>query len=187
MMSNPPKAASAASTSFCGNSGRVMSPARQAARPPAERMAASVSAAGAGSRSLIITAAPAPASVRAISRPIPRPPPVTSATLDSSVNMALPQQVLELDLRVGAAVPVLHNHRRVHRNAPVFSRPAGDGARPGHQYSLFGDHQRLVLGGPVDLVADQVVDRGRAVQESAGSQHGALLHHRALVDPAIAA
>src|SRR6185312_13404214 len=86
MMSRPPSSATVRSTSCCGNAGCVTSPASCAWRPG---RSAKVSARGSGSRSLIMTDAPAAASCRAMARPIPRPAPVTRATFDARLNIAL--------------------------------------------------------------------------------------------------
>src|ERR1019366_7167386 len=84
-MSIEPKAVTVASTSCCGKSGEVRSPTSQRACSPAS---AEASSGGAWSMSVSITDAPHAASLRATARPIPRPDPVTSAALPSSVNGA---------------------------------------------------------------------------------------------------
>src|SRR5882672_5139479 len=84
MMSRPPNSCTALATIRSAKPSAVTLPAQATARPPASSMAATVSLAGASSRSLTTTAAPSEASLSAISRPMPRPEPVTSATRPSS-------------------------------------------------------------------------------------------------------
>ena len=65
----------------------VTSPLQATARPPSFSISAIVSLAGASSRSFTTTAAPSRASRNATCCPIPRPEPVTIATLPSSCPM----------------------------------------------------------------------------------------------------
>src|SRR3954466_9454467 len=87
MMSTPPNASTAVCTNRSANPSSVTLPTQATAVPPAASIAATVSLAGASSRSLTTTDAPSPASLRAISAPMPRPEPVTMATLPSSFPM----------------------------------------------------------------------------------------------------
>src|SRR4051812_26985249 len=85
MMSTPPNSCTAVCTNRSAKPSAVTLPAQATARPPASSIAATVSLAGASSRSLTTTAAPSAASFSAISRPMPRPDPVTRATRPSSL------------------------------------------------------------------------------------------------------
>src|SRR5579884_444151 len=89
MMSSPPKASSVDLISCAGKSGLVTSPATTMAMPPASRMAAAVSSAGAASRSLTTTFAPSEANSFAAAAPMPRPEPVKIATLLSSMPIGI--------------------------------------------------------------------------------------------------
>src|SRR5579883_806831 len=87
MISMPPKVSSVAPMSCAGNAGSVTSPATTIAFPPALRIAAAVSSAGAGSRSLTTTDAPCSPNNLAVAAPMPRPEPVMIAALPSSMPM----------------------------------------------------------------------------------------------------
>src|SRR5216684_1184103 len=89
MISMPPKLSSVALINWAGNAGSVTSPLTTIAFPPAVRIAAAVSSAGAGSRSLTTTAAPSAPNNLAVAAPIPRPAPVKIATLPSIKPMNL--------------------------------------------------------------------------------------------------
>src|SRR3569623_238805 len=114
-MSRPPRSATVRSTSCWGKAGWVTSPAISACLP--ERMP-NVSASGAGSRSLIMTDAPAAASWRAMARPIPRPAPVTRATFDSRLNIALLQFGNDL-------IAVVHSNVGGQHDLRAFRKAAG--------------------------------------------------------------
>src|SRR5579871_5763474 len=131
-------------------------------------MACSDSPAGAGSRSLIITAAPAAASFSAIARPMPRPAPVTSATFPSKENdiknyentdagERLAKQIFQLYFGVRSIVAVLYDDRRVDGNAPVFARSPCYCARTGYQHGAFRNDERSVSLGAVNLAAYKIV------------------------------
>src|SRR6266851_2567754 len=83
----PPNWRTAVSTMRSPKSLAVTSPLHATARPPSRSMRAMVSLAGASSRSLTTTAAPSRASRSATCCPMPRPEPVTTATLPSSCLM----------------------------------------------------------------------------------------------------
>src|SRR5882757_974949 len=87
MMSRPPKLSTAVATNRSAKSASVTLPTQLTALPPAASIAATVSLAGSASRSFTTTLAPSPASLTAISRPMPRPEPETMATLPSRVPM----------------------------------------------------------------------------------------------------
>src|SRR5210317_512041 len=89
MMSMPPKASTAVCTNRSPKSSSVTLPTQATASPPLPIMSATVCSAGSASRSLTTTRAPSPASLRAISRPIPRPEPDTNATLFCSLLIDL--------------------------------------------------------------------------------------------------
>src|SRR6266487_4265115 len=89
MMSRPPKEARVASINWDGNAGSVTSPTTAMALPPAFRIAPTVSSAGVGSISLTTTEAPSAPSFFAEAAPIPRPEPVTIATLPSIIPITL--------------------------------------------------------------------------------------------------
>src|SRR5690242_16637044 len=107
----------------------VTSPLQATARPPARSISAMVSLAGASSRSLTTTAAPSRARRRATCWPMPRPDPVTIATLPSScpirsgllgVARMIAQQ-RHLRLRVGE----LPLHQAVFEVQDVEAAPGG--------------------------------------------------------------
>src|SRR5262249_40685999 len=87
MTCSPPSCLVATSTMRSPKSLAVTSPLQATARPPIPSISAIVSFAGASSRSFTTTAAPSLASRSATSRPMPRPEPVTIATLPSSCPM----------------------------------------------------------------------------------------------------
>src|SRR6478736_6514544 len=86
-MSRPLYSLTAVPTKRSAKSGAVTLPTQATARPPAARMACTVSSAGSASRSLTTMLAPSLASLRAIERPMPRPEPVMRATLPSSLRV----------------------------------------------------------------------------------------------------
>ena len=81
-------------------------------------------------------------------RPIDNRPQVKQPAPPKCEKYRLTQQVFELYPGAGLVVPVLHDHRRINRNAPIAARPDGHGARTGHDDGSFGDHQRLVVKSP---------------------------------------
>src|ERR1700761_570065 len=86
-MSKPWKLSTAVPTKRSAKSVAVTLPTQATASPPASRIACTASAAGASSRSLTTMRAPSLARWSAIARPMPRPEPVTSATLPSSLGV----------------------------------------------------------------------------------------------------
>src|SRR2546427_12361280 len=88
-MSRPSKESRVALINLHGNAGSVTSPTTAMALPPAFRMEATVSSAGVGSISLTTTEAPSAPSFFAVAAPIPRPEPVTIATLPSIIPITL--------------------------------------------------------------------------------------------------
>src|SRR6266478_2194215 len=106
----------------------VTSPLHATARPPARSMRAMVSRAGASSRSFTTTAAPSRASRSATCCPMPRPDPVTIATLPSSSPM--PSRLL-------ARIAADHT-----RSARPWSSIAALGRIPGHEHPRAGPLSR---------------------------------------------
>src|SRR5882757_5303814 len=87
MMSRPPKLSVAVATKRSAKPSPVTEPTAVTALPPPVLMSRAVCSAGSASRSFTTTEAPSPASLSAISRPIPRPEPETMATLPSRCPM----------------------------------------------------------------------------------------------------
>ena len=79
-----PNSSSAAPMKRLGKSAAVTLPGKATAAPPPSLMARAAASASAESMSLTNTRAPSTASFRVTLRPMPRPPPVTSATLPLS-------------------------------------------------------------------------------------------------------
>src|ERR1700726_3060770 len=97
----------------------------------------------------------------------------------------LSEPVFEFDGAVGLFVAVLHDDRSVKRKIPFCGGAFFHGARAGDYYGIFRDFERRVGGGAVDLAANQVVERGRAGQNRAGTEDGAGSNQRAFVNSAI--
>jgi len=89
----------------------------------------------------------------------------------------LSQQIFELNSGVGLGVAVLDDHRGIDGDSPILAGPAGNGPGTGNDHGALGNYQRFFLGGAVDGVAHQIVHRGGAIEDGAGAQHGAALHH----------
>ena len=87
---NPPNASAAASTTRATSVSSAASPGSATASPPAWRMLSTVSAAPDPSRSTTATRAPCSASTRAVARPMPLPPPLTSAARPSTSPVITP-------------------------------------------------------------------------------------------------
>ena len=62
----------------------------------------------------------------------------------AEARMTSTKQVFQLYSGAGLFVPVLHDHRRVNRNAPVSAGPDGDGARTGDHHRAFRDQPAAV-------------------------------------------
>src|SRR5947207_1627698 len=62
-----------------------------------------------------------------------------------------------------------------------------DGSRPRYHDGFLRDDERLGFAGRVDLVANQVVNRNRAIENRAGAKDGAPLHDRSFIDSGISA
>src|SRR5258708_1672696 len=58
-------------------------------------------------------------------------------------------------------------------------------AGAGDDHGFFRDHERAAVGGCIDLLAHEIVDRGRAIQDYAAAEHRAALHDNAFVHAAI--
>src|ERR1700694_593070 len=193
MTCRPPSCLTATSTMRSPKSLAVTSPLQATARPPIFSMRPIVSLAGASSRSLTTTAAPSRASRRATCCPMPRPDPVTIATLPSSCPIAsgLPAvvwrlaQERHLRLRVGE----LPRHQAVVEvedvEAPPGRRPTPglEPADPADERPTGGLVHEQVLGSEADLpeVTPELgleggADRGPAAAHRAGE----LLVHRIL-------
>src|SRR4029079_16578028 len=123
MMSSPSNSSSAVFTKRSPNSGSTTLPVHVTAVPPAARLALTGSLAGSASRSLTTTRAPSLASLSAMARPIPRPAPLTKATLPSSfIRSALASrpdvslrdvarhEALDLAIHGSGAGPKHHGH-----------------------------------------------------------------------------
>src|SRR5258705_1785411 len=87
--STPPCSARAAPTNRDTSASLPTSPLTADAVPPALRMASTASARGSGRRPKTTTLAPSAANSSAVARPMPVPPPATSATLPSSLAMVV--------------------------------------------------------------------------------------------------
>jgi hypothetical protein len=83
-----PNCASVHWASSWASAGRDTSPGCATAWPPAPVISATTSSSGGLRRPLITTRAPSFASMRAVQRPMPLPPPVTMATVPSRRAMA---------------------------------------------------------------------------------------------------
>src|SRR6266498_4290077 len=88
-MSTRPSSLTTPSTRARPCSGRDTSPARALALPPAVLISATTVSSGALRRPDTTTCAPSAASMRAVERPLPVPPPVTIAILPVSFAMRL--------------------------------------------------------------------------------------------------
>src|SRR6185295_1166238 len=193
MTCRPPSWVTAVSTIRSPKSLAVTSPLQATARAPIFSMRPIVSFAGASSRSFTTTAAPSRASRSATCWPMPRPDPVTTATLPSSCPIAshLPAvarrlaQQRHLRLRVGE----LPRHQAVVEvediEAPPGRGPAAglEPADPADEGPGRGLVHEQVLGLEADLaeVAPELgleggPDRGLAAAHRAGE----LLVHRVL-------
>src|SRR5438477_8287095 len=62
-----------------------------------------------------------------------------------------------------------------------------DGSRPRYHDGFLRDDERLGFAGRVDFVANQVVNRNRAIENRAGAKDGAPLHDRSFIDSGISA
>src|SRR5258708_32839590 len=62
-----------------------------------------------------------------------------------------------------------------------------DGARAGHHDGLFGNDQRLSLGGCVDLVADEIVNGDGAIEDRARAEKSTALHDGTFINAGISA
>ena len=69
----------------------------------------------------------------------------------------------------------------------VFAGGMGDGAGAGYDDGFFGDDERLGVGGGVDAIVDEIVDRDGAVEDGAGAEDGAAFDDGAFVDTGVAA
>src|SRR5260221_685322 len=58
-------------------------------------------------------------------------------------------------------------------------------AGAGDDHGFFRDHERAAVGGCIDLLAHEIVDGGRAIQDYAAAEHRAALHDNAFVHAAI--
>src|SRR5690606_24927723 len=105
MMSSPPKVSVAVDTSALTSVRTVTSVRRNTARPPAASMSATVAAPLVALMSPTTTAAPARARVWATARPMPLPPPVTTATRPSSRNIDSSATLSSLRLQVPGVPP----------------------------------------------------------------------------------
>jgi hypothetical protein len=85
-MSIPPKAATVSRAMRSASSGLATSPVTRAAVPPAFSIRRTVSSSSARRRPDTMTRAPSRANSSAVPRPMPVPPPVTSATRGPSLN-----------------------------------------------------------------------------------------------------
>src|SRR5262249_41396141 len=88
-MSTRPSVLTVHSTSARPSAGRETSPSRATALPPAFVISATTSSSGPLRRPDTTTCAPSAASMSAVERPIPVPPPVTIATFPSSFAIGL--------------------------------------------------------------------------------------------------
>ncbi len=70
---------------------------------------------------------------------------------NGSRDARLSQQVFQLNLGVGLRIAILDDHRRVQRQAPIVTGPGCDGARARNHNRVFGNHQRIFVGGAMDL------------------------------------
>ena len=91
--STPPNASIAACTPAATSALRVTSIVHAVASPPAARISAAVSSAVSPRRSATATRAPSSAKRSDVCRPIPDPPPVTSATFPSSLPISPPRRL----------------------------------------------------------------------------------------------
>src|SRR6185503_6617621 len=119
-MSSPPSSASVAATTDFTAASSATSASAVATRPPALRISAAVASSVSRRVAASITAAPSETKRSAIARPMPRPPPVMSATLPLSrftggnLARAIPAALLgPRRARHGAfpRLPLHHHHR----------------------------------------------------------------------------
>src|SRR2546426_852990 len=180
-MSSPPKVSTAVPTKRSAKPSSLTLPTHETASPPEPVIAASVSSAGSASRSLTTMRAPSEASFRAISRPIPRPEPETSATFPSSVLMPAP---LLRALREGDDGVALHGDRAVReRDCELDGRAtlavdlldrddlpgAGRlGADRGDRAEADPERTELLLRHPGDQEPSEVRHREHSVREDIG-------------------
>ncbi len=91
------------------------------------------------------------------------------------------QEIFQLHPGVGLAVTILHDHRRIERDAPLLADSVCDRAGAGYHDGFLGDHQRLIVGGSVNLAAHDIVDGSGTGENGPAAQHGSALDHRALL------
>src|SRR5260370_8650928 len=82
---------------------------------------------------------------------------------------------------------VLDDDWRVQRKVPFRAFAVGDGTGARHNYGIFRDYERLLIGSTVDLAADQIVNRRGARQDGPNAQHSACPYLRAFIDSTVSA
>jgi len=96
------------------------------------------------------------------------------------------EEIFELDAGTGFGVAVFDDHGRLKREAPLLACCGGYSAGTWNDYGVFGDDERLIVFGGVDLIADQIVNGEGTVQNRAGAEDSAALHDGAFVDSGVA-
>src|SRR6266851_7540274 len=99
-----------------------------------------------------------------------------SGRWSAALQKGLAQEVLEVHARIRLGVAVLHNDGGLQGESPFCAGGMRDGTRAGNHDGFFGNNQRLGLGGCVDLVANEIVNRNGAIEYRAGAKNGAALH-----------
>src|SRR5580658_690786 len=99
----------------------------------------------------------------------------------------LSQKVFERGAQVRLLITVLHDHRRVDAQPPLFSLALGHRARARNHHSVFGNDQRLLSIRAQHLTAHHVIHRRAPRENRSRRQHRAPAHDRPFVDAAVAA
>src|SRR6185437_3657110 len=97
------------------------------------------------------------------------------------------QQILEFDGALGFLVTILHDHRSIKRESPFGGLAFADGARTGNDDGVFGNHERTLGRGAIDMFVDDVVHRSGASEDGSCAEHSAAADLRAFVHAAVAA
>src|ERR1051326_7160020 len=87
--------------------------------------------------------------------------------------MSSSQQVLEFDGALGFLVTILHDHRSIKRETPFGGFAFAYGTRTRDNNGVFGDHERTLGGGTIDLFAHDVVHRCGAREDRSSTEHSA--------------
>ena len=107
-----------------------------------------------------------------------------AATEDGSpFNLA--EEVFELDAGAGFGVAVFDDDGAGERETPFLAGGVQYATGTGDDDGVFGDDQRLIVTRRIDGIAHEIVDWDGAIENGAGSEHGAGFNDSAFVDSRI--